>query len=100
LTVAGLELRPLGRAARRKSLYRLRYPGSRTSGVHFLMLSLDKPTRPEANNSQHLGHAIPCENNLTEEKSSVLGDISGTADFVMLKTEFSNSDLTTYVTFS
>jgi hypothetical protein len=28
LTLQGLELRPLGRPARRQSLYRLRYPGS------------------------------------------------------------------------
>jgi hypothetical protein len=28
LTLAGLELRPLGRPARSHSLYRLRYPGS------------------------------------------------------------------------
>jgi hypothetical protein len=32
LTLPGLELRPLGRPARRESLYRLRYPGSHTPG--------------------------------------------------------------------
>jgi hypothetical protein len=30
-TLTGLELRPLGRQARGQSLYRLRYPGSRTT---------------------------------------------------------------------
>jgi hypothetical protein len=36
LTLPGLELRPLGRPARRKSLYRLRYPGSHEVGIEFL----------------------------------------------------------------
>jgi hypothetical protein len=33
LTLPGLELRPLGRAARSQSLYRLSYPGSRSNAI-------------------------------------------------------------------
>jgi hypothetical protein len=43
LTLPGLELRPLGRPARRQLLYRLRYTGSRNEGItaQILTLTLD-----------------------------------------------------------
>jgi hypothetical protein len=52
LTLPGLEFRPLGRPARRQSLYRLRYPGSLRNETIVTKMRLKKDTLQEIEEQQ------------------------------------------------